>query len=119
MKRNTHLLIGGMLFLVYFSGIITIFKNSTDSFWFGLLATAVGSVFPDLLEPATNRMHRGVCHGKRALKLAAVLFGVTAFIGLFSDPLQYHTLLYPASCFFLGYSSHLVADSTTRSGLPP
>jgi hypothetical protein len=118
MKRNVHLIIGGMVFLLYLYGITTLTKNSTGSWLFGFLATSIGSLLPDVLEPATNSMHRGICHSRFALLSTIGLFVVTAYPGQFSFIQSDLSTFYYASCFFLGYAFHLIADSTTRAGLP-
>jgi len=118
MKRNIHLIIGGIVFLLYLYGITTLTKNSTGSWLFGFLATSIGSLLPDVLEPATNSMHRGICHSRFALLSTIGLFMVTAYPGQFFFIRPDLSPWFYASCFFLGYAFHLIADSTTRAGLP-
>jgi membrane-bound metal-dependent hydrolase YbcI (DUF457 family) len=57
-------------------------------------------------------------HSRRALKSVTVLFLLTAVPVLFAHSMPRSPLIFAASCFFLGYSAHLLADSMTRAGLP-
>ncbi|MEI7856346.1 MAG: metal-dependent hydrolase [Methanomicrobiales archaeon] len=118
MNRQTHLIIGGVLFLVYacFAGLFH--TASGILFIFGFVATAAGSLFPDILEPPTSAHHRGFFHSRRMLKAITVLFLLTAMPALFNTGIPRLLLVFSASCFFLGYAAHLAADSLTRAGLP-
>jgi membrane-bound metal-dependent hydrolase YbcI (DUF457 family) len=83
------------------------------SIWLiGAFLAVLGSVIPDKLEPATHWTHRGKFHSKKTLSLAEKIFAGTALIALFTP------IFYYISCFFLGYVFHLLADSTTKVGLP-
>ena len=118
MNRQWHLVIGGIAFILYQTFLDTI--NSTLHYpWiFGIFSLAVGSLLPDKLEPASTRYHRGICHSHGALSLMTVFFMVTALICSFSSVFPHLLLVYLASCFFLGYVFHLLADSCTARGLP-
>jgi membrane-bound metal-dependent hydrolase YbcI (DUF457 family) len=119
MRSRTHILIGFLAFVAYSYLIYTVNRSAVVPWIFGLVAVVAGSVMPDILEPAITRRHRGMCHSRGALILMVFLFGVTAlttFVSLFSAHLP---ALYNASCFFLGYLFHLLADSLTPAGLPP
>jgi membrane-bound metal-dependent hydrolase YbcI (DUF457 family) len=118
MNREWHLVIGGIAFLFYQTFIDTI--NSTMHYpWFlGIILLAIGSVLPDKLEPAYTRYHRGICHSHGALSLMTIFFIVSALVALFSPACPHILLVYLASCFFLGYLFHLLADSVTPAGLP-
>lgn len=111
-------MIGGIAFLFYQTFIDTI--NSTIHYpWiFGVFVVALGSVLPDKLEPANNRNHRGICHSHGALSLITIFFILCALITSSSSTFPNLTLIYFASCFFLGYLFHLLADSLTPAGLP-
>ncbi len=67
MNRQEHLAIGVMAFIAYRSLVHLII--SADPLVYALIAVVLGSILPDILEPATSWMHRGVYHSKRALKL--------------------------------------------------
>jgi len=121
MNRGAHLIIGIVIFFIYNfvnTSIINfvinpIFGNSAVGLWLvGAFAAAIGSVIPDLLEPAKHWTHRGTFHSKKALNLTIWIFAITAIFSLFLS------LFFYLSSFFLGYMLHLLADSTTKVGLP-
>jgi membrane-bound metal-dependent hydrolase YbcI (DUF457 family) len=118
MNREIHLAIGILAFFLYAFLIGIVNKGANYSFWYGLIAAAIGSLLPDIIEPGTSWTHRGKCHSKRALKFTGVVFVISAVIGLFFSFITNYSLFYLISCFFLGYVFHLLADSTTKMGLP-
>ena len=118
MRREWHLAIGGIAFLFY-QYFIEIINTTTNYPWlFGLFVAALGSAVPDIVEPASGWRHRGFCHGKGTLNLMILLFSISALIALSSSPFPDLLFIYLASCFFLGYMFHLLADSLTPMGLP-
>jgi membrane-bound metal-dependent hydrolase YbcI (DUF457 family) len=118
MNRQVHLVIGIVLFLVYAHGAGLFYRAAGTLLVFGILAVVAGSLLPDILEPATGARHRGICHGRRALGFAGMAFFLTAIPVLFSPTVPRLSLVFTVSSFFLGYASHLLADSLTRAGLP-
>ena len=121
MNHGEHVIIGIITFFIYnfFNNSIInaifnpLFGLSIGSLWLiGVFLAVSGSVIPDQVEPATHWTHRGAFHSKKALRVSGQVFGVTAVLGLFSP------VFYYISCFFLGYAFHLLADSTTKVGLP-
>jgi len=118
MNRQVHLVIGIVLFLVYAHGADLFYRADGLPIVFGILAVTTGSLLPDILEPATGSRHRGICHGRRVLGFAVLAFFLTAIPVLFSAGVSRLSLVFTVSCFFLGYASHLLADSFTRAGLP-
>jgi membrane-bound metal-dependent hydrolase YbcI (DUF457 family) len=111
-------MIGFLAFLAY-TYLISIVHTTAGVPWiYGLAAIIIGSITPDILEPATSRNHRGLCHSKGALTMMAFLFGVTALSSGVILFFSHFPVLYPASYFFLGYVFHLLADSLTPAGLP-
>ena len=118
MNRQTHLIVGVVLFLGYVYGAGFFHPIASEPFVFGFIAVLAGSLFPDILEPPASAKHRGICHSRRALKFVTVLFLLTAIPVLFIPGIPRFPLVFSASCFFLGYAAHLVADSVTRAGLP-
>jgi hypothetical protein len=121
MNHGEHFVIGLVVFFVYnfFNNtIINVVLNpligfSVGTLWLiGVFLTAFGSVVPDQLEPPTHWTHRSTFHSKKTLEITEKIFGVTAILALFNP------LFYYISCFFLGYMFHLLADSTTKVGLP-
>lgn len=71
-----------------------------------------GALFPDKLDPPTGRKHRARAHSKQRLekyfKVSLIVFPVSLLI----------PFAVPVMAYLIGYISHLVADSTTPSGLP-
>ena len=118
MNRQAHLIIGFIVFLAYHEVTVFFHATSTELLLPGIAAVAAGSLVPDILEPPTSARHRGICHSRLALKSVAVLFLLTAVPVLFAPGIPRFPLVSAASCFFLGYSAHLLADSLTRAGLP-
>jgi membrane-bound metal-dependent hydrolase YbcI (DUF457 family) len=118
MNRRTHLIIGIALFLGYGYVAGLFHQTTSELFVFGIIAAAAGSLLPDILEPATSVRHRGLFHSGRALKTVAVIFLIAAIPVIFAPGIARFPLVFSASCFFLGYAAHLLADSLTRAGLP-
>jgi membrane-bound metal-dependent hydrolase YbcI (DUF457 family) len=118
MNRQVHLIIGIVLFLVYAHGAGFLNHAAGSLFVLGILTVTAGSLLPDILEPATGARHRGICHGRRTLGFMGMAFLLTAIPVLFSPVVPRLPLVFPISCFFLGYAAHLLADSLTRAGLP-
>jgi hypothetical protein len=119
MRKGAHLIIGILAFLGYAYLISLIRETTSEFFILGLFAVVTGSLMPDILEAPTSWRHRGIFHSKRALKCMVGTFGITAAAGLLPSPLISHAFLVSGiSCFALGYLFHLLADSTTKRGLP-
>jgi hypothetical protein len=118
MNRQAHLVIGIAAFLAYFY-VMGLFRHPAGAlFVFGFVAVSAGSLFPDIIEPATSTRHRRFFHSRRALKVAGVLFLIMAAIVLPAPASPRLPVVFSASCFFLGYAAHLLADSVSRAGLP-
>ncbi len=119
MRKGAHLIIGILAFCGYAYLVSFIHETACEVFFLGLFAVVTGSLMPDILEAPTSWKHRGLFHSKRALKCMVGTFGVMAVIGVLPSSLISHaSLVYGISCFALGYLSHLLADSTTKRGLP-
>jgi membrane-bound metal-dependent hydrolase YbcI (DUF457 family) len=122
MNKIQHIIIGIIAFLIYTFFFNSIIKILTDvefyGFGCGFGCVIIGSILPDILEPAYNWKHRGIYHSKRALKFSLTIFVITALISLISIFFRDFLVFYVISCLFLGYLVHLVADSTTYVGLP-
>lgn len=118
MNTRTHIMIGAIFFLGYSYLIDAIGKSVNVPWIYGLIVVVAGSIVPDILEPATNRRHRRICHSRGALMITALLFVITAIISTIILFLSNFSVFYLASCFFLGYVFHLLADSITPAGLP-
>lgn len=118
MNKKAHLIIGEVLFQVYayVAGFFHI--TASNLFVFGFITVAAGSLFPDILELPASAKHRGICHSWRALKSVIVIFLLTAILVLFAPDIPHFPLVFGASCCFLGFAAHLLADSVTRAGLP-
>ncbi|MGA2698315.1 MAG: zinc dependent phospholipase C family protein [Methanoregula sp.] len=119
MRKGAHLIIGILAFCGYAYLVSLLNATTRELFLLGLFAVVTGSMMPDILEAPTSWRHRGIFHSKRALKCMAGTFGITAAIGVLVSPLIPHAfLVYGLSCFALGYLCHLLADATTKRGLP-
>ncbi|MDO9098908.1 MAG: metal-dependent hydrolase [Candidatus Methanoperedens sp.] len=145
MNKQQHLIIGAIAFFLYTYLINSFIKIPNDTVVYAFIAVILGSMIPDILEAPTNWMHRGLGHSKRALKLMGKIFAVTALIGILSYVVYYFSIFYiisnfflgdavhpfllsyviyifsifyVISNFFLGYAVHLLADATTKVGLP-
>nr|WP_319375850.1 hypothetical protein [uncultured Methanoregula sp.] len=116
MNHGAHFIISILAFAVYnwlHYGILSSIGGSPSGLWLvGIFLAATGAAIPDLLEPARHWTHRDFFHSRRMLSFSGWLFLATAGIGLFLP------LFYYISSFLIGYISHLLADSTTKAGLP-
>jgi membrane-bound metal-dependent hydrolase YbcI (DUF457 family) len=72
----------------------------------------IGAIIPDIIEPPINYKHRKFFHSRYVLNLFAIGTGISFIITLFWFPFSW--IFY----FALGYLSHLLADSTSKMGLP-
>ncbi|MHA1955080.1 MAG: metal-dependent hydrolase, partial [Candidatus Heimdallarchaeaceae archaeon] len=79
------------------------------------LCVFAGAIFPDVIERPTNPDHRGLFHSWIILSFVFA----SAFIFCFVVIPRYEENLfpYPIFGFLLGYLSHLLLDSTTKSSL--
>ncbi|HTY52715.1 MAG TPA: metal-dependent hydrolase [Methanomicrobiales archaeon] len=118
MRRQTHLILGALGFIAYTYPLHLVLSLPPETMLVGFFAALFGSVMPDVLEPARDWTHRGLCHSRRAMRFVAYGFVFTAVMGLFEGYFTDLYLAYPASAFFLGYGVHLLADSLTPAGLP-
>ena len=81
-----------------------------------ILTSSFVSILPDILEPAHHSWHRSILHSKILL---SILVGVGIYIWINRERLNLNRILmYFIESFIVGYSSHLLADSTTPRGLP-
>lgn len=118
MKREEHLLIGCGLFCLFSIPVLILTPITIGMAFWALLAAAFGSVIPDIIEPAYHWQHRSFFHGTTILQLCTTLFiitGLITFLAIINGAFYYSYLI---SGFFLGYASHLIADSTTKMGIP-
>ena len=91
-------------FFLKFIGLISYFGYAS--------ALIVGSVLPDIIEPAKNYKHRKYFHSKRFLKVLAISLIPFFIIGIFNNLFLYGLFL------IIGYILHLGLDSSTKMGLP-
>jgi len=118
MRRSVHLFLGALGFIAYTYPVYLLEKIPAGMILICFFAALFGSVMPDVLEPARDWTHRGLCHSRRAMRFTAEIFAVTAVLGLFQVYDHDLFMAYLASGFFLGYAMHLLADATTPAGLP-
>ena len=118
MRRTAHLVIGALAFVV-FSLILHGLRTTVHFPWIsGFIVACTGTLAPDILEPATSRRHRGFFHSRGALVLIVPFLCLSSLGTIMFSFFFEATLFYYLSCFLLGYSFHLFADSLTPAGLP-
>jgi len=118
MDRTTHLVIGLLAFVAYSVVLDTLNKTAGFPWVIGLIVVCLGSVLPDILEPARSWRHRGMFHSLGALVIVLPLFCISSLVTIIVSFFPHPAPFYYASCFFLGYVFHLLADSVTPMGLP-
>ena len=118
MRKGVHLLLGILVFFVYTYLLSLVRDTSAQFIVIGFFAAMAGSILPDILEPPTSSRHRKIFHSKRALKGTALFFCVAAGVSMVPLLPPLPTALSVFSCGTLGYLSHLLADATTKRGLP-
>lgn len=110
MNRDSHVLIGLIV-----AGSISFL---IDGFTFGLslgyaiVGGIIGSLFPDILEPATHYTHRDFFHSVRLMKILGVILLISLPISFFI--VEVRLIFYG----IVGYEMHLLTDETTPMGLP-
>ena len=110
MRNGSHMIIGGITGFV-----IAYFTNGfsfVSIFSLEIIASLIGSVSPDIIEPPVDYTHRRFFHSKRMLKYLFVPLLIFFFL-MFVIPL-FKWLFF----MLIGYEMHLIADSTTTMGLP-
>jgi hypothetical protein len=118
MRREEHLLIGAILFGLYTIPILYFTPITIGYAFWGFIVGALGSVMPDVIEPAYNWQHRSIFHSSGVLQLSIIIFVITGLLGFLTIINGYFYYSYLLSGFFLGYAAHLLADSTTKMGIP-
>jgi membrane-bound metal-dependent hydrolase YbcI (DUF457 family) len=94
----------GIAILIYF-----IYSNWIQP---SILMLFIGAIIPDIIEPPIDYKHRNFFHSKYLLNFVAIGTSVSFIIAILWFPFSW--VFY----FCLGYLSHLLADSTTKMGLP-
>jgi len=115
MNRNKHMLIGALAALGVYVGYKCVKgeKLTLKGIVVAPLLGIFGGYIPDLLEPAMNPNHRGSFHSVTLLAiLVYVEYKITTTDKLTTE--QKSLLL----SLITAYQSHLLADSTTKKGLP-
>lgn len=114
-KRLEHLLIGALAGLGIY-GLYKWLKKETPTLQGALGSVVVGGLVglvPDIIEPATNPNHRSFFHSVALL----FLLGYGNLKAWQSSQLSEDQKLF-VSILSVAYGSHLIADSTTKKGLP-
>lgn len=114
MNKEEHFIIGIFSFIFYFLiiNLVILSAPGKDIISLGILSTIAGSIIPDILEPPKHWTHRNKYHSKTYMKKATKLFIALTVIAILVPVFMI------MSGFFLGYITHLLADSTTTVGLP-
>ena len=119
MRKGIHVIIGILAFFAFVLLLNRIHAIILSFFIVGFFAVIAGSIMPDILEPPTSSKHRRLFHSKRTLNVTVGIFGFSVAVSLlFPLSVANKVALFGLSCFALGYFFHLLADSTTRRGLP-
>jgi len=110
--RETHLGFGLIFVVALYLVFQQInFKSFTIAEAFFLY---VGSIIPDIIEPATSYNHRAFFHSWKLLAVLLVLSILTFLIWHFSNIGFIGWIAF----FCAGYIVHLLLDSTTKMSLP-
>lgn len=143
-SRNTHAVAGGLASLPLTVLMSTLIGRhlTLGEFAATIVSAVMGSIMPDVVEPARSPNHRGLLHSLLALAgLAALAYKMIGelsgteqalsedlssrhSIGLPIQPEEQarlaliRLLLIAATALVAGYLLHLVMDSTTPKGLP-
>jgi len=119
MRRIVHFCIGALFFLGYAYVLVEFRPVPAGYLLFGLIATIGGAALPDILEAPVDAKHRRFFHSKRMLKCSVAIFAGCVLVTILPGFSGFEKeLVFAFSCLFLGYISHLLADSTTHRGLP-
>ena len=119
MRGEQHAIIGALgTYLVMFVLGGFQFMPATDVFIYAIAAAVLGSLLPDILEPAKHWTHRKNLHSYDTMvllgKATGIIFIPTAILSVVFG----FNYLIPVFAVPFGYFLHLVADSTTKMGLP-
>ena len=101
MNSSEHTGIGIIAFLIYPYGVGNIVSSINHSWIWGLVAVIIGSLIPDIIEPATSSRHRGLFHSVGALIAMIFLFGSTTLIAVIIAFFSEFSVFYIISCFLL------------------
>lgn len=112
LNRNGHIAIGLIVFAIYVWILLQVRPIDTDILAISGTTSVLGSVLPDFIEPSTDFRHRGFAHSKEILKKSA---SILPLISLAVVVLPLFLTIFSA---LLGYTLHLVADSTSTVGIP-
>ncbi|MFA5296200.1 MAG: metal-dependent hydrolase [Methanoregulaceae archaeon] len=118
MRKEEHLLIGFVLFGLFSIPVLILTPITFGMAFWAFALAAFGSVIPDIIEPAYHWKHRSYFHGTALLRLCVIIFLITGLITFLTIINDFFYYFYLISGFFLGYASHLLADSTTKMGIP-
>lgn len=101
---------------IYFIFSISNFSSNVQSqFFISSFLLVIGSLLPDILEPAYDYNHREFFHSRKLLFILIVAATLLMSIWVFLLKSQY--FLYTSS-LLLGYILHLLLDSFSKIGLP-
>lgn len=108
-NKQTHIISSIVVIIV----ACTIFGfNILTDYLLHSLLFIVGSVFPDIIEPAYSYKHRQFFHSRDLFKILCYSILPLFMFGFFFNELFY------IFAFVAGYILHLLMDSKTTMGLP-
>jgi hypothetical protein len=111
--RQSHILAAlGILYVIYL--FIVDYVIIPKEWLVYIFPFVLGSIAPDLLEPATSMFHRSYFHSKRMLKILLFvgipMFSIASYI---TSTKWIHVV-----AFLIGWSIHIGLDSLTTRGIP-
>ena len=112
MNRTQHIVAGLVVFAIYTYLVYQIRSIGVEVLFLGGVAAILGSMLPDIIEPASDWTHRGFAHSKRILRRLSLIVLLTS-IAVLVFP---HLLILVGA--LLAYVVHLLCDWTTKVGLP-
>ena len=110
MKGKSHKLIG-LIVACFISFLIDGFKIG-PSFGYAFLGGLIGSLLPDIIERPYHYTHRDFFHSVKLMRILGVIMLVCFPISFF---ITWFWLIFYG---IVGYEMHLLADWTTRMGIP-
>jgi len=120
-RRLTHIA-GGLVFSLPLVGLVYYFFANEFTYikLTGILAVSflfvfAGSILPDIIERPKNPDHRRFFHSWFMLSIVFIATFLVCFLVIPRYEQEY--VVYPAFGLLLGYLSHLLLDSTTKSSL--
>lgn len=108
-NKETHFTIAFILLVIIY--FLMNYLSLVKYFGFATILL-IGSILPDMIEPAYHYTHRKYFHSKSFLKILYIILLPLLIISIFLPIILYLLFL------IIGYILHLWLDATTKMGLP-